>query len=90
MFSSALFLTDMGRRRPKRLAAKLLQIRKALGLTQREMAERLDSGIEHNHVSKFERDRSEPTLEELLAYARIASVALDHIIDDDVELTLEL
>ena len=80
----------MGRRRPKRLAEKLLQIRKALGLSQCEMAERLNSGINHNHISKFEHDRSEPTLEELLAYAQIASVALDQIIDDDVELTLDL
>jgi len=40
--SSAL-LSDMGhaRPRPKRLAEKLLQIREALGLSQREMAERL-------------------------------------------------
>jgi len=80
----------VGRRRPKRLAEKLLQIRKALGLSQREMAERIDSGINHNHVSKFERDKSEPTPEELLAYARIARVALDHLIDDDAELTLGL
>lgn len=48
-------------------------------MSQREMAEWLDSGIDHNHVSKFERDSSEPTLEELLAYARIASVALDQM-----------
>jgi len=54
------------------------------------MAERLDRGINRNHVSKFERDKSEPTLEELLAYARIARVVLEQIIDDDVELTLEL
>ena len=73
----------MGRRRPKRLASKLLQIREALGLSQREMAERVDSGINRNHVSKFERDKSEPTLEELLAYARIAGVVLERIIDDD-------
>lgn len=80
----------MGRRRPKRLAEKLLQIRKALGLSQREMAEQLDNFTNRNHVSKYERNKSEPTLEELLAYARIARVALDQIIDDDAELTLDL
>lgn len=91
VLSSVPFLTDMGhaRRRPKRLAEKLLQIRKALGLSQREMAERLDAGINRNHVSKFERDKSEPTLKELLAYARIAGVLLERIIDDDAELTLD-
>ena len=78
------------RRRPKRLAEKLLQIRKALGLSQREMAERLDKCTNPNHVSKFERDKSEPTLEELLGYAQIAGVLLERIIDDDVELTLDL
>jgi transcriptional regulator with XRE-family HTH domain len=67
-----------------------LQIRKALGLSQREMAERLNKGINRNHVSKFERDKSEPTLAELLAYARIAGVVLEQLIDDDVELTLDL
>jgi hypothetical protein len=37
------FLTEMGhaRRRPKRLAEKLLQVRKALDLSQREMVKRL-------------------------------------------------
>ena len=54
------------------------------------MAERLDGGINRNHVSKFERDKSEPTPKELLAYARIAGVVLERIIDDDVELTLDL
>ena len=77
------------RRRPKRLAEKLLQIRKALGLSQREMAERLVPSINRNHVSKYERDKSEPALAALLAYAQIARVALDQIVDDDVELTLD-
>ena len=90
VFSGAPSFNDVGRRRPKRLAEKLLQIRKALGLSQREMAGRLDKYTNRNNVSKFERDRSEPTLEELLAYARLAGVVLEQIIDDDVELTLDL
>ncbi len=61
-----LFLTNMGhkRPRPKRLAEKLLQIREALGLSQREMAERLAALAEikltYKNVSKYERDRSVP------------------------------
>ena len=78
------------RRRPKRLAEKLLQIRKAVDVSQREMAERLDSNVAHYHVSKYERGRSEPTLKVLLAYARIAGVATAQIIDDDADLTLDL
>lgn len=65
VFSSALvFLTNMGhaRPRPKRLAEKLLQIREALGLSQREMAERLAElagvKITYKNISKYERDRS--------------------------------
>jgi len=76
------------RRRPKRLAEKLLQIRTALNLSQREMAERLDSNVDHYHVSKYERGRSEPTLKALLAYARLAGVSMEQIIDDEEELTL--
>lgn len=90
MFCSALSFNDVGRRRPKRLAEKLLQIRKALGLSQREMAERLYNGVNRNYVSKYERNKSEPTIEELLVYARLAGVVLDHLIDDDAELTLDL
>jgi len=78
------------RRRPKRLAEKLLQIRKALGLSQREMAERLDCNVDHYHVSKYERGRSEPALKGLLNYARIAGVEMAQIIDDDEDLTLDL
>lgn len=70
------------------MAGKLLQIRKALGVSQRELAERLDCNVDHYHVSKYERNRSEPTLKALLAYARIAGVEMAQIIDDDEDLTL--
>ena len=83
-------LTDMGdaRRRPKRLAKKLLQIREVLGLSQREIAERVGIYRSHHHISNYERDKSIPFMEVLLAYARVANVPLEQIIDDD--LTLEL
>ena len=83
------FFNDVGRRRPKRLAEKLLHMRKALGMSQSQMAGGLTVVSTLNHVSKFERNKSEPTLEELLAYAQIARVALDHIIDD-LELMVHL
>jgi transcriptional regulator with XRE-family HTH domain len=84
----------MGHRRPrpKQLAEKLLQIRKALGLSQKEMAERLgeQAGVEitHNNVSKYERDKSVPYIEVVLAYARLANVEMNDIADDDVDLDL--
>jgi transcriptional regulator with XRE-family HTH domain len=86
------YLNDVGhaRRRPKRLAGKLLQIRKALGVSQHEMAERLRAEVPAKHISNYERDRSVPPIEVVLAYARVANVPMDQIIDDKQELTLEL
>jgi len=91
--SSAL-LSDMGhaRPRPKRLAEKLLQIREALGLSQREMAEQLAGQargkITYKNISKYERDRSVPYIEIVLAYARLANVSMIQIVDDDLDLNL--
>jgi transcriptional regulator with XRE-family HTH domain len=80
------------RHRPNRLAEKLLQIRKALGLSQKEMAERLGERagvkITYRNVSKYERDKSVPYIEIVLAYARLANVEMNQIVDDDVDLPL--
>jgi transcriptional regulator with XRE-family HTH domain len=83
----------MGERRPKRLAEKLLQIREALGLTQHEMAECVGerAGIKeltYKNISKYERDKSIPSLEIGLAYARVANVTFEQIVDDEMELDL--
>jgi transcriptional regulator with XRE-family HTH domain len=78
--------------RPDRLAEKLLQIRKAFGLSQKEMAERLSKQagvkITYRNVSKYERGRSVPFVEIVLAYARAAKVSMNEIVDDDLELNL--
>jgi transcriptional regulator with XRE-family HTH domain len=80
------------RNRPDRLAEKLLQIREALGLSQKEMAERLSEragvAITHRNISKYERDKSVPFIEVVLAYARLASVEMNEIVDDDLDLPL--
>jgi transcriptional regulator with XRE-family HTH domain len=80
------------RNRPKRLAEKLLQIREALGLSQQDMAERLAelAGIKitSKNISKYERGRSVPFVEIVLAYARAANVEMNEIVDDDLELNL--
>jgi len=52
--------------------------------------ERLQNDVDDSHVSKYERNRSEPTLKVLLAYALIADVQLAQLVDDDVDLTLDL
>ena len=76
------------RRRPKRLAEKLLQIRTALDLSQSDLVKRLGVEMPYTNVSKYEHDKSEPTIEVLLAYARIAKVEMAQIVDDDLDLNL--
>ena len=72
------------RRRPENLGRKLLQIRNALGLSQSEMLRRL--GVERSfspaRISEYESGVREPSLSMLLAYASVAGVHLEHIIDD--------
>jgi len=77
------------RPRPKRLAQKLLRIRTALDLTQEQMANRLSkipSPPDGAMISRYERDEREPSLFALLAYARLAGVAVDVLIDDKMDL----
>jgi transcriptional regulator with XRE-family HTH domain len=76
------------RRRPKRLAEKLLRIREALGLSQTEMHRILDVGDEilYTRISDYELDKAEPTLMVLLRYGRVAGVSTDVLIDDTLDL----
>jgi transcriptional regulator with XRE-family HTH domain len=76
------------RRRPARLAEKLLQIRTAFGLSQNELINNLGLTGEliREEVSDFERDVREPSLPILSAYARAAGVWLDVLVDDDLDL----
>ena len=74
------------RPRPKHLAAKLLEIRHSLGLSQSEMVQRLGVGIPYAFISKYELDRNEPPHAVLLAYSRAARVSVETLIDDDLDL----
>ena len=80
------------RPRPRRLAEKLLQIRQNLELSQSEMIKRMGVGemIHYSNISKYELDKNEPPLMILLAYARLAQVHLEEIVDDDIDLPLDL
>ncbi|HKP72568.1 MAG TPA: helix-turn-helix transcriptional regulator [Pyrinomonadaceae bacterium] len=84
----------MGNPRPKpaRLAEKLLQIRNALGLSQSDMHSRLgvEDLITYNQISKYESGRREPLLMILLRYARVANVAMEAIVDDELDLPDDL
>jgi transcriptional regulator with XRE-family HTH domain len=76
------------RRKPERLAEKLVQIRAALGLSQGEMLRRLEveDQIDYTAISKYELGRNEPSLLILLQYARVANISTDVLIDDRLDL----
>jgi transcriptional regulator with XRE-family HTH domain len=77
------------RRRPKRLAEKLRQIRDALGVSQQELAQRLGHRLKASTISRYECGRNIPPPEVLLAYARVARISMEQIVDDEKDLTIE-
>jgi transcriptional regulator with XRE-family HTH domain len=76
------------RPRPQRLASKLLQIRRWLGISQPQLVKRLgvQNQIHYPNISKYELDKNEPPLGILLAYSRVAGIPVERIIDDDLDL----
>jgi transcriptional regulator with XRE-family HTH domain len=79
----------MGNRRPRQehLGRKLLQIREAFGISQQNMPARLGiHGMHPGRISEYERNEREPALLTLLAYADLAGVHLEDIVNDLVEL----
>jgi len=73
------------RPRPKHLAAKLLQIRQSLGLSQPKLAKLL--GVHaYGDISKYELNKNEPPLFVLLAYSRAADIPIERIVDDELPL----
>jgi transcriptional regulator with XRE-family HTH domain len=76
------------RRRQRRLADKLLQIRLAFGLSQSEILDRmgLSNDLYRTNVSSYERGEREPPLFALLEYARLAGVHVEDLIDDGRDL----
>lgn len=87
------------RERPRRLAEKLLHIRKALGLSQNGMIRRMGLADElvQQDISSYEVDLREPPLKVLLEYARAAAGGivgaagyLEILIDDELDLPEEM
>ena len=84
----------MGRGRrtqPKKLKQKLRLIRARMGVTQQEMVALLQTHargefIDSGYISQFEGGKREPTLPILLAYAKVAQVSTDYLIDDRLDL----
>lgn len=80
------------RRKPERLAEKLLAIRAGLGLSQNGMIRRigLDDALSQAEVSMFERGIRVPPLPVILEYARAANVYVEVLIDDALDLPAKI
>jgi transcriptional regulator with XRE-family HTH domain len=74
------------RLKPERLAEKLIQIRITLGLSQNDLIRRLDVDLTQNRISEYETGKGEPPLPVLLRYARLASLCVERLIDDELDL----
>jgi transcriptional regulator with XRE-family HTH domain len=80
------------KRRKPILARKLLQIRKALEISQNQMIIRMGLGDDllREEISDFERNKRIPPLEVILQYARAANIYVEALIDDNLELPKKL
>lgn len=75
------------RDRPEHLAAKLLTIRKALGVSQSQLVRALNCELSSARISEYEHGTREPSLLVLLRYSKLSRVSMNVLADDDVELT---
>lgn len=83
----------MGNPRPKpeRLGEKLRRIREALDISQQHMPARLGlMGMHPGRISEYENNVREPNALTLLAYADLAGVHLEDIVNDRVDLPKKL
>jgi transcriptional regulator with XRE-family HTH domain len=80
------------RRKPERLAEKLLAIRASLGLSQNGIIRRIgfDDALSQAEVSMFERGIRVPPLPVILEYARAANVYVEVLIDDALDLPAKI
>lgn len=85
-------MAKASRRKPSRLAEKLLEIRVKLGLSQNGMIRQLGLAdeLQQDYISKFERGVLIPPLHVLLAYAEAANVWVEVLIKDSLNLPGEL
>lgn len=80
------------RPRPTNLRHKLRQIRIDLGMSQTQMIRCLgfEESMHVGRISEYEQGTREPSLLMLLAYARLAGIHMEDIVDDDLDLPARL
>ena len=85
-------MAKRARQKQEHLPKKLLRIRRALGLSQIQLVKfmGIDETIAYHRISEYESGRRQPSLLVLLAYARVAGVHMEEIINDRVDLPKEL
>jgi transcriptional regulator with XRE-family HTH domain len=74
---------------PKKLGKKLRQIREQLGMSQREIVGALnyrDTPLRSSQISQYENNQREPTMMLVLAYARLAKIPMEYLVDDKLKL----
>jgi transcriptional regulator with XRE-family HTH domain len=74
---------------PKKLGKKLRQIREGLGMSQRRIVDALnykDTPLRASQISQYENNQREPTMMLVLAYARLAKVPMEVLVDDKLKL----
>ena len=74
------------RRKPKRLAEKLLAIRFKLEVSQSQLAKLLEFDKGVARISEYERGNREPDLLTLLKYSELARISINVLADDTREL----
>jgi transcriptional regulator with XRE-family HTH domain len=74
---------------PKKLGKKMRQIRERLGMSQRQIVEALNykaTPLRASQISQYESGQREPTMMLVLAYARLANVPMECLVDDKMKL----
>lgn len=69
------------------IANKLVKLRKQLGFSQEELAEKI--GVSRQAVSKWERSESSPDTDNLIALSKIYGVSIDEMLDYDVDTSVK-
>ena len=73
------------RESPKKLGAKMREVRLRLEMTQEQVADYL--GTDSGAISRYERGLREPSLLEILAFSRMSGVEVEVLIDDKMRIT---
>ena len=60
------------------LSGKILQLRKALGLSQEQLAEQV--GVSRQSISKWETGQSAPELEKIVELSRVFGISTDELL----------